>query len=217
MGNCSEAGKGGSVKVVGNTKHCMRLVSSGVATWDGVEQRSRSLGFFLVNGNAFLQMREDGLFYDWAQIPSLSSLISYTLQMSVCSKPASPGHRLLLVYSGPDEPWQVWKDQGFVCALQDKMYPMQSLLLGLLPVLQQSRICQAVTQLVINCALCLAVFHRRNTGMLVICWICMLTFADTQDTCSLASKPPCWVQKEIVTPPLDSGSWHFRQNTSLAL
>lgn len=31
MGDCSEAGKGSSAEVAGNTRHCMRLVSSGVA------------------------------------------------------------------------------------------------------------------------------------------------------------------------------------------
>lgn len=144
----------------------------------------------------------------------MSSLFSYP-SVSVCTSPASPARWALLVYSSPDEPWQVWKDQGFVCAVLDKMYPVQSLLLHLPPVLQQSRICQAATQLVINCAPCLAVFHRRNTDMLVICWICVLAFAVTQATCTLASKTPCWVQKEIVTPPLDSGRWHFRQITSL--
>lgn len=56
------------------------------------------------------------------------------LQVSVCTSPASPGRWALLVYSGPDEPWQVWKDQGFVCAVLDRTYPVQSLLLGLLPV-----------------------------------------------------------------------------------
>ena len=57
------------------------------------------------------------------------------LQVSVRTSPASPGHWALLIYPGPDEPWQVWKDWGFVCAVLDKMYPVQSLLLDLLPVL----------------------------------------------------------------------------------
>lgn len=144
----------------------------------------------------------------------MSSLFSYPC-VSVCTSPASPAHWALLVYSSPDEPWRVWKDQGFVCAVLDKTYPLQSLLLRLLPVLQQSRICQAAAQLVINRAPCLAVFHRRNTDMLVICWICVLAFAVTQATCILASTTPCWARKEIVTLPLDPGRWHFRQITSL--
>jgi len=57
------------------------------------------------------------------------------LQGSVCTRPASPGHWALLVCSGLDEPWQVWKHQEFVCSVLNKMYPVQYLLLGLLPVL----------------------------------------------------------------------------------
>jgi len=70
---------------------------------------------------------------------------------------------------------------------------------------------------VINRARCLAVFHRRNTGMLAIPCICVLVLAATRCTRALTRKTPCWVQKEIVTPPFDSGSRHFRQNTSLTL
>jgi len=52
MGNFSEAGKGGRVEMVGNTRHCMRLVSSEMATWDGA--RTEILEYAFIHAVALL-------------------------------------------------------------------------------------------------------------------------------------------------------------------